>query len=354
MSEERHFREIDRPIYREELAPYLPARIFDAHVHLVRRSDYLPGIRPEKLKTTGPEPLAKDFTARHLGNTMRRLFPQQRWDALVFHTPSRHVDLERANRWIASLGCRHSNVHPLLIVKPDMKAKELDARVDAGGFVGLKPYLNFARPRRSGETRIGDFLTRDHMAVAVARGLVVILHIPRKKRAADPVNIRDLARLCERYPAARIVLAHVGRSYGPYFIEQAIDVLKDFPNLYFDVSAVDDAETLEVVLENTTHKRLVYGSDLPLTLLRGRHLCINRHCFFFTEKRCPNSISPPKGAEFPMTFMLYETVRAILRAWRKRKLPRKALDDIFYRNAANLVGRGAWVSRRRENDGGLC
>jgi predicted TIM-barrel fold metal-dependent hydrolase len=39
-----------------------------------------------------------------------------------------------------------------------------------------------------------------------------------------------------------------------------------------------------------------------------------------------------------MTFMVYETVRAVLRACRKRGLPREALDDIFYRNAARLIG----------------
>ena len=338
MTEAQHLRAIDRPIYREELEPYLPRRIFDAHVHLMRRSDYLPGVAPEKLRTTAPQPVARDFTPRHLSRAMARLFPQQTWHALVFHMPSRLVDLDRANRWIASLGRRHRHLHPLMVVKPDVRAKELAAQVEAGGFVGLKPYVDFARPRRSGEPRIGDFLTRDHMRVAAERGLVVVLHIPRRRRIADPVNIRDIARLCERYPTGRVVLAHVGRSYGPYFIEQAIGVLKDLPNLHFDVAALDDAETIDVVLGSVTHRRLHYGSDLPITLLRGRHLCVNRHCFFLTEKPCPNSISPPKGAAFPMTFMLYETVRAVLRAWRRRNLARAALEDIFYRNTARLIG----------------
>ncbi len=337
ITEAEHFKLIDGPVYREEIAPYLPLRIFDAHVHLVRRCDFLPGIDPRKLKTTAPEPIATSFTPRRLAATMRRLFPRQEWEALVFHTPYTVVDIERANRWIASLGRKHCHLHPLMIVRPDMRAKELDAVVEAGGFVGFKPYLSFARPHR-GETRIGDFLTRDHLAVAAARGLVVILHIPRKQRAADPANIRDVARTCERWPALKLVIAHCGRSYGPYYIEQAIGTWKAFPNLSFDVSAVDDAETIEVVLENVGPRRLIYGSDMPVTLLRGRHLCVNRHCFFLTEKPCPNSVSPPKGAWFPMTFMVYETVRAVLRAWRKRRLPPEALGDIFYRNAARLIG----------------
>ncbi|MBM4041022.1 MAG: amidohydrolase [Planctomycetes bacterium] len=346
LTEAEHFRQIDQPVYREEIAPYLPERILDAHVHLVRRSDYLPGIDPRKLKTTAPEPVAVDFTPRHLDATMRRLFPRQRWEAFVFHAPYTVIDIERANSWIASLGRRHPHLHPLMIVRPDMRAKELDAAVEAGGFVGFKPYLSFARPHK-GETRIGDFLTADHLKVAVARGLAVILHIPRKQRAADPANIRDVARICERWPTLKLVIAHCGRSYGPYYIEQAIGTWKGFPNLCFDVSAVDDPETIEVVLEHAGHRRLIYGSDMPVTLLRGRHLCVNRHCFFLTEKPCPNSVSPPRGAEFPMTFMAYETVRAVLRACRKRGLPREALDDIFHRNAANLVGCRRGVSAPR-------
>ncbi len=335
ITEAEHFRHIDEPVYLQELAPFLPPRILDAHVHLIRLSDFLPGVDPRKLKTTAPEPVATSFTPRHLDATMRRLFPQQQWEAFVFHTPYTVVDIERANLWIASLGRRHRHLHPLMIVRPGVRAKALHAEVEAGGFVGFKPYLSFARPH-SGETRIGDFLTREHLEVAAARGLAVILHIPRRGRAADPANICDVARICERYPTAKLVIAHCGRSYGPYYIEQAIGTWRAFPNLSFDVSAVDDAETIEVVLENAGHRRLIYGSDLPITLLRGRHLCVNRHCFFLTEKPCPNSVSPSKGAEFPMTFMVYETVRAVIRAWRKRRLPREALADIFYRNAARL------------------
>lgn len=336
LSEAEHFRQIDAPVYHEEIAPYLPERILDAHVHLLRRSDFLPGVEPRKLKTTAPEPVSTSFTPRRLEATMRRLFPRQQWEAFIFHTPYTVVDTKRGNRWIASLGRRHPHLHPLMIVRPEVKAWELDAAVEAGGFVGIKPYLSFARPHQ-GETRISHFLTRGHLAVAVARGLPIILHIPRKERAADPANIRDVARICERWPTLKLVIAHCGRSYGPYYIEQAIGTWKDYPNLAFDVSAVDDAETIEVVLEEAGPQRLIYGSDLPITLLRGRHLCVNRHCFFLTERPCPNSVSPPRDAWFPMTFMAYETVRAVLRACRKRGLPREALGDIFYQNAARLI-----------------
>jgi predicted TIM-barrel fold metal-dependent hydrolase len=38
-----------------------------------------------------------------------------------------------------------------------------------------------------------------------------------------------------------------------------------------------------------------------------------------------------------MTFMVYETIRAVIRACRKKGLGPDALEDIFYNNAATLV-----------------
>ncbi len=336
-SEKEHVRRIDRPVYREELAPYLPKRIFDSHVHLVTKAVFKRRANLLKMKTTAPAPNVKSFTYAHLERAMKTLFPEQTWEALVFGPVSTAVDIEKANRWIASLARKHGNLHPLMVPTPDMKANHIEETIDEGGFLGFKPYLSFARVKNTAEARIEQFMTPAQMRIADERGLIVVLHIARGGRIGDPVNIRDLANLCGKYPGAKIILAHIGRSYGPYFIEKAIRTIKGFRNLYFDVAALNDTETIEVVIEETSHKRLLHASDLPITLTRGAHMCLNRKCFFLTEKPLPNSIAPPKGMEFPMTYMHYETVRALIRAWKKQRLPRAALTDIFYRNARNLV-----------------
>jgi glutamate-1-semialdehyde 2,1-aminomutase len=337
MSEKQHFRRIDRPIYREELAPYLPKRIFDSHVHLVTKAVFKPRANLGKMKTTAPAPNVKSFTYARLERAMKTLFPKQKWEALVFGPVSTAVDVEKANRWIASLARKHRNIHPLMVPTPDMKTKDIENTIDEGGFLGFKPYLSFAGTKNTAEARIAQFMTPAQMKIADRRGLIVVLHIARSGRIGDPVNIRDLANLCGRYPGAKIILAHIGRSYGPYFIERAIGKIRRFKNLYFDVAALNDTETIEVIMEETSHKRLLHASDLPITLARGAHLCLNRKCFFLTEKQLPNSIAPPKGMDFPMTFMHYETVRALIRAWKKQRLARAALTDIFYRNARRLV-----------------
>lgn len=62
-----------------------------------------------------------------------------------------------------------------------------------------------------------DELSRDLAEVYPGREtaavcLIVVLHISRKGRLADPDNRRELAGLCRRFPGAKIVLAHVGRA----------------------------------------------------------------------------------------------------------------------------------------------
>jgi len=54
---------------------------------------------------------------------------------------------------------------------------------------------------------IHEMLPEGIMGIADELGLMVMLHIPRKQRLADPVNQRQLIELCSAWPNAKIVLA---------------------------------------------------------------------------------------------------------------------------------------------------
>ena len=85
--------ESDRRIYREELAPFLPRRIFDAHVHVYDKSFFPPGFAFEPLsvynKFDGEFPLA---LWREL---MRELLPEQEVWLNCFAAPDLHLDRDR-------------------------------------------------------------------------------------------------------------------------------------------------------------------------------------------------------------------------------------------------------------------
>jgi predicted TIM-barrel fold metal-dependent hydrolase len=258
-------------------------------------------------------------------------------EALVFGMPSKYMDIDAGNAYVADQ-LSDPRVHGLALLDPRADEGSLNRLLEEGGFLGFKPYHALV-DRPTEEVSIVDMVPRAARRVAGFRRAIIMLHVPRAGRIADPRNIDEVCELCVECPNVSVILAHIGRSYGPWFIEQAIDRLRQFPNLYYDVAALDDAETIEVVLNAVPSERLLFGTDLPITAHRGKHLCVNRQCIFLTRERHPWSISSETGGALQLTFFVYETLRALKRASGKCALTRGQVEGIFYGNARALIER---------------
>jgi predicted TIM-barrel fold metal-dependent hydrolase len=67
-------------------------------------------------------------------------------------------------------------------------------------------------------------------------------------------------RIAERYTRAKILMGH--SCHGEW--DKAIQLVKDFPNLYFELCAVlDERGVLERFVGETGSQRIVFGTDLP-------------------------------------------------------------------------------------------
>lgn len=329
--------ELDRQIYEEELQDFLPERMFDAHVHLWRKTDFA---RPLDPKTAAMMPGASRFPAfirEELDDALEILFPGKRCECLVFGTPLAEVDLKRANGYIQEVIAEREETYGLMLPDLGASAEALEEEVLEGGFVGFKPYWTFVEGKAKDTIRIVDMVTRAQLQVADRYGLIIMLHIPRPGRIADPVNVADLEEVCTEYPRAKIILAHVGRSYGRYFLEQAVDRIKGLENLYLDVAAVNEGEVVERLLEHVALSRVLYATDLPIALIRGKHLCVGRQCIFVTEESFAWSLSGKGPTRVQCTTMAYETVRALQWACEQRGLSRADVEKIFYGNGKGLV-----------------
>ncbi|MCM8788532.1 MAG: amidohydrolase family protein [Candidatus Omnitrophica bacterium] len=89
------------------------------------------------------------------------------------------------------------------------------------------------------------------------KGLIVLLHTWGGSQFDGPEQIRIVA---EKYPGARILMGH--SCHGAW--DKAIQLMKDFPNVYSELCAVvDDRGGLEQFVDAVGSNQIVFGTDWP-------------------------------------------------------------------------------------------
>jgi uncharacterized protein len=339
---------IDHEVYRERLVAFLPDNIIDIHTH-VWLKHHIPA---EALPSTPartvawPNLVAEENPIEDLMETYQLMFPGKQVTPMVFGSPRREVNLAATNAYAGRVSQSHQ--FPCLLVStPAWSAEELGAKVGAGGFLGLKPYLSFAPEHiPSAEITIFDFLPRAHLEIADAHGWVVMLHIPRPARLRDPVNLSALLEIEQAYPHVRLIVAHIGRAYCREDVGEAFEMLRATSQICFDFSANTNAWAMAELIRTVGPQRVLFGSDLPILRMRTRRIC---EAGIYVNLVPPGlygdvsgdihmrEVSPEEGAQ--LTFFLYEELLAFRAAAEATGLTPADLEDVFHNNAARLLGR---------------
>ena len=341
-------RDVDRTFYDRHLLDFLPARMVDVHTHVWLESAFDQEV--EDRGATWPHLVASENAIEDLFETYELMFPQQKVRPLIFGSPRRGVVLDRANGYVAKASERHG-VPALLVSTPAWSAEALEHRVLGGGFLGIKPYLSFAPDHiRTDEITIYDFLPAHHLEVADAHGWIVMLHIPRRARLRDPVNLSQMLEIEPRYPNVRLVIAHIGRAYCREDVGHAFEALRDTERMIFDFSANTNAWVMEQLIRAVDVKRIMFGSDLPILRMRMRRICENGAYVNLvppglygdvSDDPHMREVSPEEGQR--LSFFMYEELLAFRRAAEATGLGRPELEAIFCGNATRLIAgvRGA-------------
>lgn len=266
-------------IFLEELDGFLPARIFDAHTH-VGPEDGFPADRPY---SCGGVPI-RSYNYQELERDLTISFPGRRCEALCFGFPDPAYPNRLINRYVG--GCADfRRFFPLRLLDPRRdRVEEVIADLEDQGFLGFKPYPDFARPDDLPHAEIAEMLPEWAMAMAHERSLLVMLHIPRPGRLEDPLNRRQLAEICSRWPGARIVLAHAGRAYYLRGITGWLEGLRELPNLFFDTAMVQNWEVLAYLFRRVPIRKVLFGSDTPIALAQGKAVEINHQYTYVTPR----------------------------------------------------------------------
>lgn len=336
-------KDVDRRYYAERLADFLPRKIIDIHTHIwlkEHRAEPPPGARGQ----TWPRRVAADNSIEDLLETYRLMLPEQEVTPVVFGWPERDANLEQTNAY-ASRAAQERNLAALLVTTPDWSASEVERRVKTGGFLGLKPYLNWAPLGiPSAEITIYDFLPHAHLEAADRNRWIVLLHIPRPDRLRDPVNLAQMLEIEERYPHLRLVIAHLGRAYCPEDVGDAFEVLRPSKRMVFDFSANTSPFVIEGALRAFGPRRLVFGSDMPILRMRMHRVCESDGYvnlvppgLYGDVSGDPHmrEVSPEDGER--LSFFLYEQLHAFRCAAETVGLSRADVEDVFYNTAANLL-----------------
>lgn len=340
------YKPVDKAYYEREIRDFLPEHVIDVHTHvysLALRNSSSSAIALGRSQSW-PSLVAADNPMEDLEETYRLMFSDKKVTPVIFGMPTFEYPIDKSNEYIAGTAKR-TGCPALMLARPEQTADALDAPLSRGGFRGVKVYLEYAPAYiPASEVRIFDFAPHHQLEVLNARESTLMLHIPRPGRLKDPVNIAQLLEIDRRYPKIKLIVAHVGRAYAMDNVGDALDVLKE-SHMLFDFSANTNQQVFVEALQKIGPRRLLFGSDLPITRMRMRRVVENGSYVNIIQKGSYGDVSGDshmreiEGAEADaLSLFLYEEISAMRRACEAAGVSRADAHAMFFDNAAGLFG----------------
>jgi len=333
------YRQADRRFYEEHLKGRVPGQVVDAHLHL-NLPEHVRAVPPERLRSDWALEVNHCMSVREAHEIYARLLPQTCVRLTGMPWPIREADLRANNAYLARERAA-GQVHPLMAIRPEWPAEQVERALIEGGFAGFKPYGDMVSGVKGADLSIFDFLPLQHLAVADRHRKVVLLHLPRRGRLADPENVRELLRIRDDFSHVRLIVAHFGRSFNPCYLREGLRQLGQACWFLFDCAAVLNPAVYELAFDLLSPAQILYGSDLPITLLRGRREWTERGYVNLTDGDYSwNTNRRPPQEEARYTLFLYEGLKALLDAMDRAGLSAQERAQVFAGNAAQAFGLG--------------
>jgi predicted TIM-barrel fold metal-dependent hydrolase len=324
--------EADHELFRRELDGFVPDRLYDAHAHLWARAHLPPGTSEV---FDSPEEVV-DLAAyrRHMADMLpgRQVAGGLFLPGAVGATgENRRAQNELISREVsAEPECRGS-----MLVTPHMDPEHVRDEVRRLRLAGLKCYHVQSGRVPTWNAEIPDYLPEAQVRAAHEERLCITLHMVRARAVADPSNQGWIRYNCETYPGMQLILAHAARGFNPYHTIEGLSALRGLPNLWCDMSAVTEVGACEAIIEILGHNRLLYGTDFPVSHLRGRCVAVGDGFVWLYEETLnwdTVSFQPVR----PVLVGL-ESLRVLKQAAWHQRLADRQVEDIFCNNARRLL-----------------
>jgi len=327
MKNEWTFNENDRKIV-ENISTLLPGKIFDIHAHIYRVPDL--NLQVPSVWSGGPSEVSVEIWRKHLSQFLGNIRPE---GGLFFPAPSPGADLKRENDYLIAQLRNETFSQGLILASPDDNPEELAGMLEQPGIKGIKPYHFYSKEYPTPESSVKGFFPEWLAELADSKGSVVMLHLVKKKAIADPDNIDDILHICIRYPNIKLILAHAARSFHAPHAREGVKKLRGIENIWFDTSGICEYEAILEILREFGPRRLLWGSDFPISQLRGRCVTIGDGFVWFDESYCDWT----KATYANPVLVGIESLRALKNAAEEFGLNKEDINDIFFNNAVRLL-----------------
>ena len=325
--------EYDKHVYEEKLKDFLPDSFIDAHTHV-----YPASVMKNREPDYWPDRVAFENPIEDLKQTYADMFPDKKVTPVIFGNPK--GDIAEGNEYCSRVSKREK-LPALYLTHYNMSGEELERNVINGGFMGLKPYFCNARIGADpADADIFDFLPHEHLKIADKYGWVIMLHVSKRARLRDKSNVRQLMEIEQKYPNVKLIVAHVGRAYCEEDLGDAFDTLKKSEKMLFDFTANTLSAAMERCVEAVGVKRLMFGSDLPITKMKMYRVTENGNYVNVVPSGLYGDLSNASHMretdEKNVTNFMYEELLALKKCATDLSLKKKDVEFIMRRNAEKV------------------
>jgi glutamate-1-semialdehyde 2,1-aminomutase len=330
-----HATDADRELFARELDSFVPDTVCDAHCHLWAKADLPPDAAAGAFGTV--ETPVVDLAAYR--SYMAELLPGRTVAGGLLipgAVGATGAGLAAENELVAREAHAAPGFANSFLITPQMEPDYVRAEVRRLGARGLKCYHFHAGRTPSWDAEIPDYLPERLVQVADEEGLCITLHMVRRRAVADASNQHWIRRYCERYPRMKLILAHAARGFNPWHTVEGIGALADLPNLWCDMAAVSDIGACEAIIETLGHERLLYGTDFPVSHLRGRCVAIGDGFLWLYD----DTLNWATVWFLPLQPVLIglESLRVLKQAAWHRRLSDRQVADVFCNNVQSILG----------------
>ena len=330
----------DWEVYNSKIVDFVPSKIIDAHAHIYTKDSAKKTHVQHEGVVTWTSLVAEDCSIEDYTETYKTLLSKTQTIPVVMGNPT--FDLKLTNEYARKVQ-KDYGYKTMYCISYDTPCEEIEWALTEGGFSGIKPYLNNSPAYLpADEIRIFDFVTPQQLEVIDKLKGIVVLHIARPQRLRDKVNIAQLMEIEEKYQNLKLIVAHIGRAYSPEDLGDAFETLKHTQNMVFDFCANTFSGAMTRCLEAVGPKRLLFGSDMPVTKMRMYRISENGTYYNVVPRGLYGDVSNDphmrETDEPNITNFLYEEIMALRKSAEELTLSKADIEDIFYNNAARIFG----------------